>query len=219
MTLRCLAALALVAVAATACQLPDPSPVSTPTLDPTTTIQVSTTNLEIGGELARIRVDDHPNPQRVPYRREDWPHWLDPDHNGCNARVDALRAQSQPPLTGPGCSTVGGTWSLVYVTGSTTNPADVDIDHVVALGEAHQSGGWAWATDQRARYANDPVVLWVVDDGANVAKSDHPPNEWRPANRAVWCVYGRKRIEIKAKYDLSWTTAERDATAQLLETC
>jgi hypothetical protein len=145
--------------------------------------------------------------------------WQDPDGNGCNARQDALRAQSLVAITAGRCSTAGGRWSLVYVDGETTDPADVDADHVVPLANAWRSGARSWPTDQLVHYAADPAVLWIVDDGANQAKGDRGPEAWRPTVRGVWCTYARRWVAIKVSYHLTATTAERDALGQMLEEC
>lgn len=170
--------------------------------------------------LARLTINDRPD--STGYRRDLFMpggRWQDPDRNGCDARKDALRAQSTPPLTGPRCATTGGHWPLVYVPGDTTNPADVDVDHVVPLANAWRSGARTWPTDRLVAYAADPAVLWVVDDGANQAKGDRGPEQWRPQVRAVWCTYATRYTGIKVTYGLTATSAERDALGQMLDTC
>lgn len=172
-------------------------------------------------ELAKLTIDDRPY-TGPDYRREDWPHWLDLDHNGCDARKDALIAASlDKPHVARGCKVTAGRWSLVYTPGETTDPGQVDVDHVVPLGNAGRSGGGSWSPDQRAAYANDQAVLWVVDDGANQAKGDRSPDQWRPAVRDVWCTYAHRWIAIKTRpeYRLTATSAERDALGEMLDTC
>lgn len=171
-------------------------------------------------ELAALAIDDHPN--SAGYDRTLFMpagKWQDPDHNGCDARKDALRAQAAPPITGPGCSTAGGRWPLVYVVGVTTDPSQVDVDHVVPLANAWRSGARDWSTDRRIAYAADRGVLWVVDDGANQSKGDRSPDQWRPKEHGVWCTYTHRWTTIKVTYGLTATTAERDALGQMLEEC
>lgn len=172
-------------------------------------------------ELAKLAVDDRPYTGPA-YRREDWPHWKDLDHNGCDTREDALVAASlDKPHVARGCRVTAGRWPLVYVPGETTDPGQVDVDHVVPLGNAARSGGGSWSTAQRTAYANDLTVLWVVDDGANQAKGDKAPDQWRPAERGVWCTYARRWIAVKTRpeYQLTATSAERDALGEMLDTC
>lgn len=170
------------------------------------------------GELAALVVDDAPfvGPK---YDREQWPHWLDLDGNGCDTREDALIAAAPGTSCVAGRLSGSGRWPLVYVDGETTDPKALDIDHVVALGLAHRSGGWAWTTERRAQFANDSANLWAVQAAANRAKSDKSADEWRPDVQAVWCVYARRTVAVKTTYNLTATTPERDALGQMLETC
>lgn len=171
-------------------------------------------------ELAALAIDDRPN--GTGYDRTLFMpggKWQDPDRNGCDARKDALRAQAAPPITGPGCSTAGGRWPLVYVVGVTTDPSQVDVDHVVPLANAWRSGARDWPPERRVAYAADQSVLWVVDDGANQSKGDRGPEQWRPKEHGVWCTYAHRWTSIKATYGLTATTAERDALGQMLEEC
>jgi hypothetical protein len=131
---------------------------------------------DVGAELAGLAIDDRPDGSG--YRRDLFMpggKWQDPDGNGCDARKDALRAQAAPPITTPGCDTTGGRWPLVFVAGITSDPSDVDVDHVVPLANAWRSGARTWSTDRLVSYAADPAVLWVVDDGANQSKGDRGP--------------------------------------------
>jgi hypothetical protein len=212
-----LAAALLVAACTPRPGAPDLTVVPLPTTAADTT---STASTPVAG-LAQLVIDDHPD--GAGYRRDLFMpggRWQDPDGNGCDARKDALRAQTLTPITSTAkCSTVGGTWSLVYVPGQTTNPADVDADHLVPLANAWRSGARNWPTDRLVAYAADPEVLWIVEDNANEAKGDRGPEGWRPAVHDVWCRYGRTWTAIKERYGLTATTAERDALGQMEETC
>ena len=187
---------------------------------PTTAGPPVPASVDIAAELAPLAIDDRPNASG--YRRDLFMpggRWQDPDGNGCNARQDALRAQSAPPVTGLGCTTAGGRWPYVYVAGITGDPAEVDVDHLVPLANAWRSGARNWSTDQLVTYAADPQALWVVEDNANQSKGDRGPEEWRPKERIVWCRYARAWIETKVRYRLTATTDERDALGQMLEQC
>jgi hypothetical protein len=54
-----------------------------------------------------------------------------------------------------GCSLVGGQSTSPYDGRTTTAPSTLDIDHRVALAEAHRSGGWQWDEARKAAFAND----------------------------------------------------------------
>lgn len=102
---------------------------------------------------------------------------------------------------------------------------EVQIDHVVALKDAWASGLWRADHAQRVAYANDPDVLLASNGKQNVAKSDgldygaKKDPVWLPQNRAWHCDYMAKRVEIKHKYGLSVTSAEKAQTVGILSSC
>ena len=191
---------------------------STPTSAPETTTTsppASTTTVapSVRDRLAVLSVDDRPSPVGS-YRRDDWPHWKDPDGNGCDARQDTLILWSTTPATvdrSRGCKVLAGTWVSPYDGKVTASPADIQIDHMVPLAEAFRSGGWQWDAGRRRQFANDPIELVAASGSSNNAKSDSPPNEWRPPRVESWCAYADRWVTVKAAYGLTVTTEERDA--------
>jgi len=171
--------------------------------------------------LSVLAVDDRPSPQGI-YHREEWPHWADIDGNGCDARQDALIAWSivAPTVNRSGtCKVVIGSWVSPYDSVASNNPSDFDVDHLVPLENAFRSGGWAWSTERRRAYANNPAVLVVASASSNRSKGADPPDQWRPANSDSWCAYADGWVKIKSSWGLSVTTPERDALGQMLDTC
>ena len=72
---------------------------------------------------------------------------------------------------------MSGRWYSAYDGQTVTNAADIEIDHVVALKEAWDSGAFAWDDARRAAYGNDltdPRTLVAVTASSNQAKSDMP---------------------------------------------
>lgn len=170
--------------------------------------------------LNQLRIADPVDP--AGYSRDAFPMWLDLDGNGCDARDDVLTTESQTAAIRSGCDVVAGSWTSIYDGVQVTKPGQLDIDHVVALGEAWRSGAHLWTTERRAAFANDlnyPDHLIAVTAASNRSKSDSPPNEWRPPQRSSWCRYATAWTTIKIKWELTATAAERDALGQMLETC
>ncbi len=101
-------------------------------------------------------------------------------------------------------------------------PAELDVDHVVALAEAWESGAHGWATTRRQAFANDlenPGSLIAVTSAANRAKSDEDPTEWRPPRREAWCSFATDWATVKVRWGLSADAAEVRALEALLSAC
>lgn len=172
------------------------------------------------------------------YRRSDWSHWI--TRNGCqDTRQKVLIRDAIPSPEGlpanerdlwqplvmseDTCRVLAGTWRDPYVGRLVFVPASLDVDHVVALGEAYRSGGAGWSPARKREYANDltwPGHLWAVLASANREKSDRDPTEWVPERKEAWCEYGLRRAAIKWVEGLTGTPAERRVVKTvLLATC
>lgn len=100
-----------------------------------------------------------------------------------------------------------------------TSSTLIQIDHVVALSNAWQTGAQLLTLEQRIAFANDPLELLAVDGEANQAKGDGDAATWLPANKAFRCQYVARQIAVKAKYQLWVTQAEKDAMQRVLGEC
>lgn len=158
---------------------------------------------------------------RTGYDRDLFNHWIDADRDGCDTRREILIAEADdPPTLGPGCSLTGGRWYSYYDGVSWYNPADIDIDHMVPLAEAWDSGARTWSSDTREQYANDLGdyrTLVGVTDNVNQAKGDRDIAEWLPAQQR--CRYLREFVAVKIRWRLSVDSAERSAMYNLAATC
>jgi hypothetical protein len=149
--------------------------------------------------------------------------WMVAD--GCDTREIILHRDLQNPVVGDGCNVLSGTLNDPY-TGKVINfkrgadtSADVQIDHVVALGDAWQTGAQLLSKDERQKLANDPLELLAVDGPANQQKSDGDAATWLPPNKSFRCQYVARQIAVKSKYHLWMTLAEYDAMNSILERC
>ncbi|MCX6528977.1 MAG: HNH endonuclease family protein [Actinobacteria bacterium] len=158
------------------------------------------------------------------YVRELFPHWKDLDGNGCDTREEVLirdsltKAQVDPY----GCVVVAGDWLSPYDAARWSDKGNVDIDHVVALKEAWDSGAWAWTTAQRTLYANDlsdPRTLLAVTDSVNQLKSDKDPSNWLPPLASYHCTYISDWVSIKARWKLSMDQSEYGRVKKLVDSC
>ena len=151
--------------------------------------------------------------------------WLDVDRNGCDTRNDVLSRDLTSVVKSGTCKVMTGTIvspytnaTISFVRGAATS-ALVQIDHVVPLANAWQTGAQQLSQAQRVSLANDPLNLLAVDGRSNEQKSDGDTATWLPANKDFRCRYVARQISVKATYGLWVTQAERDAMTRILDTC
>ncbi|MEX2444526.1 MAG: HNH endonuclease family protein [Alkalispirochaeta sp.] len=154
------------------------------------------------------------------YDRDDWPHWSSVPGSCFTVRDKALAEESWVPVTtveayGGRCRVTEGLWRDPYTGREFTDSQDVDVDHVVPLAEAYESGGHAWSRGRRRAYANelaDENHLMIVYDRENQAeKGKRDPAEYLPPNDEFLCDYLEAWAGIKARWDLSVDRAEAEA--------
>ena len=120
------------------------------------------------------------------------------------------------------CRVDAGQWFGAFTGTTVTDASELDVDHLVPLANAHQSGGWAWTPERKREYANsleDPDHLIAVTAGANRAKGAKAPDEWRPPDESYWCEYALDWIRIKRTWGLTVTPAEAEALREMLGAC
>lgn len=144
---------------------------------------------------------------------------------GCDTRNVILHRDMTDVVTNEMCQVVSGRLNdpytgkmIVFTRGGTTSAA-VQIDHVVALGNAWQTGAQQLSSAERKSLANDPLELLAVDGPANQQKSDGDAATWLPSNKPFRCQYVARQIAVKQKYHLWVTSAEKDAITRVLATC
>ena len=153
------------------------------------------------------------------YSRTRFPHWRDTGKN-CDVRDSVLQRDGEN-IKLSGCNVVAGRWESPYDGRVFTDPAQVDIDHVVPLANAWRSGANEWDDSKRGDFANDltrPELL-AVSLAANRAKGDQDPSQWKPANRSYWCQYAADWVTVKHYWRLTVTSAEKAALTDMLEGC
>jgi hypothetical protein len=171
-------------------------------------------NLEVKGRAAKTG-----------YARSQFPHWSDPDRNGCDARNDTLKRDLTNITYKVGtrdCKVIAGQlldpFSGKVITFSTTKVV-IDIDHVVALSNAWQTGAAYFDKNKRTQIANDPLNLLAVDSKLNRQKGDGDAATWLPPYKAFRCEYVARQVAVKAKYGLWVTQPEKVAIDKILSTC
>ncbi len=151
----------------------------------------------------------------------------DDDGDGCDVRDEVLaRDLEDVTFTTPGgCQVQSGVLHDLY-TGKTIDfmrgpqtSGAVQIEHVVALENAWQSGARDWDTAKRYKFGNDMYNLLAADGEANSEKGSASAAYWLPTNADFRCEYVARQIGVKDKYDLSVTTKEKQAMLSVLRSC
>jgi len=159
------------------------------------------------------------------YTRAQFTHWSDLYRNGCDARNDTLKRDLTEVIYKAGtrdCKVISGLlldpYSGKVITFSSTK-STIDIDHVVALSNAWQTGAAYFDKTKRQQIANDPLNLLAVDFSLNRQKGDGDAATWLPPLKSYRCDYVARQIAVKAKYGLWVTQPEKNAIVKLLEKC
>ncbi len=159
------------------------------------------------------------------YDRDAFKHWNSGDDpaDGCHTRSEVLISEAvEPPTIGPRCRLTGGTWWSYYDATWVTSASGLDIDHMVPLAEAWDSGASAWSAQQREAYANDQGVaasLVAVTARSNRSKADQDPSTWLPPAADVHCRYVAEWVGTKLRWALSADEAEMAALRETAAGC
>lgn len=143
---------------------------------------------------------------RTGYVRAKFKHWVGVG-NGCDSRKAVIISEATvKPVVEKGCVIKGGEWFSIYDSVKVTDAGKLDVDHMVPLAEAWDSGASAWDDKKRELYANDqtdPRHLIAVTGSSNRSKSDQDPADWLPINEKYKCQYISNWVSIKIRWSLS----------------
>ena len=113
------------------------------------------------------------------YTREQFgPAWKDVDANGCDTRNDILKRDLKSIAykgVGEDCVILSGVLTdpysgetIRFLRGVATS-SEIQIDHVVALSNAWQTGAFILTLAQRTAFAKDPSNLLAFGGGVNIS--------------------------------------------------
>ena len=105
-----------------------------------------------------------------------------------------------------------------------------DVDHVVALAEAHKSGAWQWDRERKRSFAQDGdnhlATLACVNRSKGARDIADWSDNWISKSAACGggyrvstqgrCLFAKITVRVKAKYDLSVDSAEAEALRNLV---
>jgi hypothetical protein len=154
--------------------------------------------------------------------------WADVDRNGCDTRNDILKRDLTAEVFKEktrDCVVLSGTLidpfsgeTINFVRGNVSS-MEVQIDHVVALSNAWQTGAFKLSIKERTAFANDPLNLLAVKGRLNSQKGDGDAATWLPPLKSYRCDYVSRQIAVKIKYRLWFTAPEKEAMVRILKIC
>ena len=97
--------------------------------------------------------------------------WADVDRNGCDTRNDILKRDLTAEVFKERtreCVVLSGTLidpfsgEIINFVRGNVSSMEVQIDHVVALSNAWQTGAFKLSIKDRTAFANDPLIYWQL---------------------------------------------------------
>jgi hypothetical protein len=198
---------------------PIASPSASATVSTTTNVQESEGGSKFEYLLAQLVIQDEFGGG---YDRDYFRHWIDSDGDGCNTRREVLIQESRidPGVTG-NCQVLGQ-WVSLFDGAVTNDASSFDVDHMVPLKEAWDSGAFGWDAGTRTAFANDlgyAHSLVAVTASSNRSKSDRDPAQWLPPNSDFHCSYAFRWLAVKYRWSLSMDSAEALQLGRLGKAC
>lgn len=185
----------------------------------------------LAADVARAKqvIDSIPVKGRAPktgYDREQFGSaWTDIDGNGCDTRNDILQRDLTSKVVTDDCLVESGVLTdpfsgdVVDFVRGTTSSSEVQIDHMVSLSNAWQTGAQQLTSGERTEFANDPGNLLAVRGDLNQQKRDGDAATWLPPNKSFRCEFIAIQILTKHKHGLWLTSPEKAAALRILSHC
>ena len=142
------------------------------------------------------------------YDRSFFGGWRDLDEDCLDTRGEILvdRSLTEAVLDETGCRIVGGIWRDFYTGKILSEPATIEIDHLVPLKEAWNLGAYEWDRSRAADFANDPENLVITTSEINRSKGSNVPPDWLPFEEEFRCEYVTRFGQILGKYGFALPT-------------
>lgn len=151
------------------------------------------------------------------YDRDKFNHWTSIPGRGCDTReVVLFRQNIKRPRR---CGDERGRWFSAYDGKTVRKASGLDVDHMVPLAEAWDSGARRWSARQREAFANDlyKFSLVAVTLSSNRSKGDRDPADWLPTRRGFGCIYLVRWTAVKYRWRLTVDEREKQAILEQFE--
>ena len=195
-------------------------------------LALNVSNADAASENALSALDSLAVKGRAPktgYDRDQFgQRWADINRNGCDTRNDILQRDLKNISFKSGtrnCVVASGdlfdpySGGLISFVRGNTSSMEVQIDHVVSLSNAWQTGAFKLNLEARTQFANDPLNLLAVQGRLNSQKGDGDAATWLPPLKSYRCKYVARQIAVKSKYDFWVTAPEKRAMEGILAKC
>lgn len=172
--------------------------------------------------LSELKVEKEENSDT--YDRDKFRHWVNVEGK-CSAREFVLITESTATVKYSNeeeCKVSTGVWLSLYDGKTVKSAGDIDIDHMVPLKEAWESGAASWNSNKRRSYANDieyPKSLIAVSASSNRSKSDRDPADWLPEVKSYACTYIADWVSVKYRWKLSVDKTEKKVLDSYAKKC
>ena len=163
------------------------------------------------------------------YAREQFGQaWADVNRNGCDTRNDILGRDLTGKIFKAGtrnCVVLSGdlldpySGTVIHFLRGESTSSEVQIDHIVSLSNAWQTGAFQLTLEKRTALANDPLELLAVKGSLNLQKSDGDAATWLPPLKSYRCEFVARQIAVKYKYGLWLTKPEKAVIVSILSKC
>ena len=191
---------------------PTPLPSAITTVEPVEPVEQITQENTLLTQLESLRIE--PEYEATPYDRSEFPHWDDEDGDGMNTRLEILSVEKVGNVGW--YSRWDGEW---YAGEGGLSAPRFDIDHIVSLKEAWQSGADEWSASDKDTFADDVLNLTAVTASSNRSKGAKDATEWLPPEASGKCYFLIRVIQVKTKWDLSIDQDEYTTLKELTESC
>lgn len=164
--------------------------------------------------LKSISKGSSSTPNVSSYDRDEWRYGIDLDGDCQTTRAEILISRTLKPIQYKNvkkCVVLTGEWEDFYFPEKLTIASEIQIDHLVSLNEAHNSGGAEWSQNKKEAFANDPENLVITSSRTNGQKGSNDIHNWIPSIPKYACRYLKQWIYIKQKYGLSISESEKGA--------
>ena len=134
------------------------------------------------------------------------------------APYDRAAYPYDPSLESDIIAAMGGEICSPYNDECYESPTETDIEHIIALSEAHDSGLCAATDETKQQFASDLRNLTLAPPALQrYEKSDSDAADWLPERNRCW--FAAQIVTVRLAYELTIDQHEADALAAVLANC